>query len=133
MGAIANGGEGVTPYVVENVKVGNLKTYSAKTEEFELNISEKTAEIVTEFMRNNVQNQYGDDHFPGLTVCAKTGTAQVGGDKRPNAMLTGFVTDSDYPLAFIVCVEEGGYGAAACLPIASSVLKACTEAMKVSG
>ena len=133
VGAIANGGEGVTPYVVENVKVGNLKTYSAKTEEFELNISEKTAEIVAEFMRNNVQNQYGDDHFPGLTVCAKTGTAQVGGDKRPNAMLTGFVTDSNYPLAFIVCVEEGGYGAAACLPIASSVLKACTEAMKVSG
>ena len=30
-------------------------------------------------------------------------------------------------------VEEGGYGAAACLPIASSVLKTCAEAMKVNG
>ena len=54
------------------------------------------------------------------------------GDEGVSA-LAGCVFDEKYPLAFIVCVEEGGYGAAACLPIASSVLKACTEAMKVSG
>ena len=74
----------------------------------------------------------GIGSFP-VAVCAKTGTAEVGGEKRPNAMLAGFVADSNYPLAFIVCVEEGGYGAAACLPIASSVLKTCAEAMKVNG
>ena len=80
-------------------------------------------------MRNNVETKYGDSYFPGLAVCAKTGTAEVGGDKRPNAMLTGFVADSNYPLAFIVFVENAGYGANVCIPIASSVLAACQEAM----
>ena len=132
VGAIANGGEGAVPYVVENVKVGNNRTYSAKTQTGECTISKNTVRIVTEYMRNNVQNKYGDDNFPGLAVCAKTGTAEVGGDKKPNAMLAGFVADSNYPLAFIVCVEDGGYGAQVCLPIASRVLEACVSAVNGS-
>ena len=37
----------------------------------------------------------------------------------------GFVTDEEYPLAFIVVVENGGYGTATCVPILSKVLAAC--------
>ena len=129
VGAIAGGGEGAVPYVVDTVTVGNSRTYTAKTRTGECAISQKTARIITEYMRNNVKSKYGDDNFPGLAVCAKTGTAEVGGDKKPNAMLTGFVADSNYPLAFIVCVEDGGYGAQVCLPIASQVLDACVEAL----
>ena len=130
LGAVANGGEGTLPYVVENILVGNTRTYTAKTREGETAISKDTARIVTEYMRNNVENKYGDDYFPGLAVCAKTGTAEVGGGKKPNAMLAGFVADGNYPLAFIVCVEDGGYGAQVCLPIASWVLSACVEALE---
>ena len=130
LGAVANGGEGTLPYVVENILVGNTRTYTAKTREGETAISKDTARIVTEYMRNNVENKYGDDYFPGLAVCAKTGTAEVGGGKKPNAMLAGFVADGNYPLAFIVCVEDGGYGAQVCLPIASRVLSACVEALE---
>lgn len=133
LGTLAGEGKGAVPYVVENVKVGNTRTYTAKTQTAEVGISPKTAKTVAEFMRNNVQNQYGDDYFPGLKVCAKTGTAEVGGEKRPNAMLAGFATDTDYPLAFIVCVEDGGYGAQVCLPIASQVLSACVDAMNSNG
>ena len=129
VGSIANGGEGPLPYVVENVLVGNTRTYTAKTRMSEAEISSKTAETVANYMRGNVKNKYGDDNFPGLSVCAKTGTAEVGGDRKPNAMLTGFVTDAEYPLAFIVCVEDGGYGADVCLPIASQVLSACVDAL----
>lgn len=129
VGAIANGGEGALPHIVENVTVGNTRTYTAKTQMGGKRVSEETARNVTELMRNNVQSKYGDWYFPGLTVCAKTGTAEVGGDQKPNAMLAGFVEDSDYPLAFIVCVEDGGYGAEVCLPIASSVIGACVEAL----
>ena len=64
-----------------------------------------------------------------MEVCAKTGTAEVGGGKAPNATFAGFVADPEYPLAFIVMVEEGGYGREACIPIASKVLKACMNAM----
>ena len=133
VGAVANGGKGNSPYLVENVLVGNTRTYTASVSAGERIMSQKTARTITEYMRNNVENKYGDENFPGLTVCAKTGTAEVGGDRKPNAMLSGFVADSKYPLAFIVCVEDGGYGAQVCMPIASRVLGACVEAMKNGG
>lgn len=129
MGSIANGGDSTVPYLVENILVGNTRTYTAKTGEGERVISPTTARLVTEYMRNNVKTMYGDDYFPGLTVCAKTGTAEVDGDERPNAMLSGFVADGNYPLAFIICVENGGYGSRVCLPIASQVLSACMDAL----
>ena len=92
-------------------------------------MSEETALILKEFMRSNVVNKYGADRFGGLTVCAKTGTAEVGGEKKPNAMLVGFSTDPEYPLAFIVCAEDAGYGSTVCIPIASKVLEACKNHM----
>ncbi len=125
VGAVANGGQGVLPYVVEDIHVGKTQTYAAAPKLTETVLSKETAAAVMEYMRNNVTNKYGDDKFPGLTVCAKTGTAEVGEGKKPNAMLAGFATDLQYPLAFIVCVEDGGYGAQVCLPIASQVLSAC--------
>lgn len=128
-GAIANGGRAAKPYLVEEVRVGSSRTYRARTQQGTSVVSAQTAEILTEYMRSNVQNKYGDEYFPGLQVCAKTGTAEVGGDKKSNAMLAGFVMDRECPLAFIVCVEDGGYGAQVCMPIASKVLPACVEAL----
>mgnify|MGYP003294204990 CR=1 FL=1 len=78
----------------------------------------------------SVEEKYGSDHFPGLTVCAKSGTSQLGGDKTSNAMFAGFVMDEQYPLAFIVVVEEGGFGAQTCIPIISQILKACMNEMR---
>jgi hypothetical protein len=40
-------------------------------------------------------------------------------------MFTGFVSDEEYPLAFIVVVENGGYGSHTCVPILSAVLAEC--------
>ena len=125
VGAIANGGKGVLPYLVDSVTVGDDTTYQAETKTGDRIMSEETALILQEFMRSNVVNRYGADNFGGLTVCAKTGTAEVGGDKKPNAMLVGFSTDPEYPLAFIVCAEDAGYGSTVCIPIASKVLEAC--------
>ena len=125
VGAIANGGRGVLPYVVEKITVGDNETYEASTRKSDRIMSEETAELLQEYMRGNVVNNYGSDRFGGLTVCAKTGTAEVGGDKKPNAMLVGFSTDEEYPLAFVVCAEDAGYGGTVCIPIASKVLSAC--------
>ena len=77
------------------------------------------------YLRANVSERYGDWNFPELSVCAKTGTGEVGEGIQPNAMLAGFVQDEDYPLAFIVFVENAGYGANVCIPIAARVLDAC--------
>ena len=88
-------------------------------------MKESTAQKLQEYLRNDVRIIYGDGNFPGLSVCAKSGTSQLGGGKRSNAMFTGFVMDEEYPLAFIVVVENGGYGASACVPVISQVLRTC--------
>lgn len=127
VGAVAGGGQGVQPYLVESITVDGAVTYAAKTQNQNRIMSDTTASILREYMRNNVENKYGDENFPGLTVCAKTGTGEVGGGKKPNAMLAGFVEDEQYPLAFIVAVEDAGYGRQVCIPIISRVLEACKK------
>ena len=64
-----------------------------------------------------------------MTVCAKSGTGEVGEEKKPNATFAGFVADEEYPLAFIVVVEGGGYGSSTCVPILSKVLSVCKRVL----
>ena len=39
------------------------------------------------------------------------------------------VDDPDYPLAFIVVVQDGGYGSHTCIPIVNQVLTVCMEVL----
>ena len=123
LGAIANGGSGAMPYVVESVQVGERTAYQAETTKTAALMSDRTAQILAAYMGLNVTEKYGAENFVGFTVCAKSGTGEVGGGKSPNAMFAGFLTDSQYPLAFIVAIEEGGFGAETCIPILSKVLQ----------
>lgn len=125
MGTIASGGSGAYPYLVANVESGGEEVYRAEIRKTPYVMSTQIAQTVSAYMRNNVQEKYGDWNFPGLSVCAKSGTSQLGGGKRSNAMFAGFVKDDDYPLAFVVVVENGGYGSATCIPILSKVLAEC--------
>ena len=125
MGAIAGEGIAAEPYLVSKVQVGEETTYRAKTTKMDRILSKEVAKTLKEYMRNNVQTVYGDWNFNGLNVCAKSGTSQLGGGQTSNAMFAGFVADEAYPLAFMVVVENGGYGASACVPILSSVLASC--------
>lgn len=130
VGAVAGGGEGALPYIVSDVAVGEDVTYRAKTQMSGQIMPEEVARTLGEYMRNNVKTVYGDWYFGDLQVCAKSGTSQQGGDKASNAMFAGFVQDEQYPLAFIVVVEGGGYGSAACMPILSKVLAACRTVLR---
>ncbi len=125
VGAIAGGGVANEPHLVSGITVGGRTTYQAEPVSTERILSAETAAIMQSLMKNNVDVKYGAENFPGLTVCAKSGTAEVGPEKKPNAMFTGFVADEKYPLAFIVAVEDGGYGRQICVPIISKVLAQC--------
>ena len=127
LGTIAGGGEAAEPYIVKSAGNGFFGGHRARKTSTGRIMSRETAQALTELLRNNVENGYGDENFPGLTVCAKTGTAEVGGGKEPNAVFAGFCTDRDYPLAFMVVVEDAGSGAKTCIPIISEVLAACKE------
>lgn len=124
MGAIARGGAGIDPYIVGKITRDGKTVYRGKGEESARILSADVAGQLQKLLRNNVKTKYGDQHFSGLTLCAKTGTAQTGRE-QPNAMLAGFVCDERLPVAFFVAVEEGGYGAKTCIPIVSRVLSAC--------
>ena len=129
VGTIASDGISTTPHLVEQITAGGKTTYRVSDAPGKRVMSSSTANTLHDMMRNTVQNYYGDDIFGGFTVCAKSGTAEVGGDKKPNAMFTGFVVDKNYPLAFIVAIENGGYGRQTCVPVLMPVLQACKAVM----
>lgn len=129
MGAIAGDGVAAEPHLMAVVTNGGDITYEAKTRETDRLMSKEVADTVAEYMRNNVKSVYGDGNFGGLPVCAKSGTSQLGGDQKSNAMFAGFVDSEQYPLAFIVVVENGGYGSHTCVPVISKVLSACKAVM----
>lgn len=129
MGAIGGGGEGAMPHIVASVESGGKTTYQAKTEKSGRLLSQEVAQTLGSYMRNNASLVYGDWNFNGLNVCAKSGTSELGGGQTSNAMFAGFVQDESYPLAFVVVVENGGYGASTCVPILSRVLTACKTVM----
>ena len=90
-------------------------------------IDKKPAGTIADMMHNNVIETYGQDRFPGMDICAKSGTAEVGADKSPNAWFTGFLRDEATPYAFIVLVENGGGGSSVAGTVASQVLQAAVE------
>lgn len=128
--AVAGGGQGVQPYLVQQVEARGRIAYFASTQQGMPVMSPETAENLTRFLRNNVENGYGQEGIPsGMTLCAKSGTAEVDG-KKPHALFAGFVLEERYPLAFIVAVEHAGYGKAVCMPILAQVLSACAEVLE---
>ena len=128
MGAIANGGSAAEPYLMQRVRKGDDITYEAETKLTSAMIQPETAGTLTKLMRNDVQTVYGDWQFGGLSVCAKSGTAEREG-QTANAMFAGFVLDASCPVAFVVFVENGGTGSAVAAPMAAKVLGACAQVL----
>ena len=125
MGVIAGGGEAAEPYLMQKISRAGQTVYEAKTETTGQLLSAATATTLGGMMRSAVVNQYGAWQFGALTVCAKSGTAEVGSGE-PHAWFTGFIDDPDHPLAFVVLVENGGGGAKVAGSIAAKVLLQAT-------
>lgn len=127
MGGIANGGDAVMPTIVSpSTYVGKKVTQLSKSElklSTEALMEHTTASALQDMMAKNVSNNYGVENFPGLSICAKSGTAEVGGNKKPNAWFVGFLRDEKHPYAFAVLVENGGYGSTVAGSIANTVLQ----------
>jgi len=126
MGAIANDGVRVTPRILGDE--GFFSTVTSPPGEKTRVLSADTAGKLGEMMRNNTISAYGEENFRGLELCAKSGTAQVGGGKRPHAWFAGFLDREDFPLAFVVVIENGGSGTGVAGPVAANVLQAAVAA-----
>ncbi len=130
VGAIANDGVLVKPYVVSDIKTSGKVTYQAQTQEVGRIMSAETAQTLQSMLKNNVTVKYGEEKFPDLVIGAKTGTAQVGEGKLPNATFAGFVDDEALPLAFIAIIEDGETGGKTCIPKITQALEACIKHLK---
>lgn len=123
MGAIANGGEATHPNIVKPTTFMGKQIDKITTKTTNM-IDSTTAASLTEMMANNVVSHYGSENFPGLSLCAKSGTAEVGDYKEPHAWFAGFLNDDSNPYAFIVLVENSGYGADVAGAVANTVMQA---------
>lgn len=126
LGAIANDGVPVQPYLVKSVKTSTgLTIKSGKARNGSRMLDSGTAQALGDLMASNVELNYGRGNYPGLELCAKSGTAEVGGDQTPNAVFVGFLRNEDLPLAFIVNIENGGSGSEYAGAVANTVLQKC--------
>ena len=114
--SIANGGEAEEPVLLKGAHTSATKL-----------MEQDTADRIKDMMAYNVTAAYGASRFPGLSLCAKTGTAERG-DGTSNAWFVGFLNDSDHPYAVTVCIEKGGGGLANAGPVANAVLQAAVAA-----
>ena len=125
MGAIGNGGKAAVPRLIlktENaLGLPSLPSLVKRTGKL---VEADTAAALAELMARNVTEQYGADRFPNMDLCAKSGTAEVGGGQAPHAWFAGFLRNEDAPYAFVVLVENGGSGSDVAGSVAAKVLDA---------
>ena len=130
--AIANGGQTVNPTVFKDtsgelLSMLGLQKPSGKGREM---FSPDTAQKLGEIMRYTITDYYGDNLFGDLSVCAKTGTGEVGEGKAPNGWMIGYAQDEDCPLAFACVVEDSGFGFSYAGPVAEAAMIKASEKLK---
>lgn len=129
MGCIAEGGSAAAPKLLSAVKTSwGFPLSAGSGGSVSIGWDGATCTTLRWMMRDNVLNNYGKTlDFGDLSVCAKSGTAEVGSGK-PHAWFVGFVDSDAYPYAFVVVVEHGGSGASVAGKVAEALLQAaCTS------
>ncbi|MFI6830976.1 peptidoglycan D,D-transpeptidase FtsI family protein [Kribbella sp. NPDC050241] len=129
---IANKGEVMKPYLVQNVKTADLKTVSeTKPESLHQAVTPEVASQLTTMMIDVVNNGTGKPgRISGVQVAGKTGTAQTSPDRPPFAWFTAFAPADDPKVAVAVLIEKANIsrddiaGGKLAAPIAKSVMEA---------
>lgn len=122
--AIADADGRVTqPYLIDHArKVNGEPTAFADTVESTQMFSKESAEEIRRIMLKNGTENYAG-LLPGTAVGVKSGTAQVGAEKTENSLLTGFVDDPEFPVAFCIVIEDRHSGEVSTSQIASVLLQ----------
>ncbi len=120
---IANGGNQVTPYLVESIDSpldpGVLPGGLSELEDLDT----YALSVVRQGMRETVTIGSARS-LSGLSqaVAGKTGTAQAPGDRPYHSWFTGFGPYEDPTITLIVLIEEGGESSDAAVPLANTLL-----------
>jgi len=125
--ALANGGYFYQPRLVQSVKsaagdmlyYGELKVIGDISEEIK-----SVLPSVQKGLEEAVSQPYGTAyalHDLPLRIGAKTGTAQIEGNRKINAFFLGYAPLSDPQLAILILVEDAREGSINTLPVAKDV------------
>ncbi|GEK23158.1 peptidoglycan D,D-transpeptidase FtsI family protein [Cellulomonas xylanilytica] len=129
---IANGGQLMTPYLVQTVRSADLR-FVDETEPtlYSTATSPGTAAALRDMMVGVVESGSGTSaQIPGVQVAGKTGTAQTADGQAPHAWFTAFAPADAPRVAVAVIVEHGGNagneatGGRVAAPIAKAVIEA---------
>lgn len=123
--AIANQGKLFEPYLVDKIidSDKNIIKVSEPRLIRENFISQESLAVIRKGMREAVVSGSAAS-LAGLEVkiAGKTGTAQVAGQKNPNAWFVGFAPYDNPQMVLVVLVENGGEGSTVAVPIAREIL-----------
>jgi peptidoglycan glycosyltransferase len=131
--AIGNDGVVMRPQLIRTVRSGDQLEVIDKPrpERMSRALSRGNANRLTEMMVSVVQRGTGTRaQIPGRTVAGKTGTAEQGSGRSPNAWFTGFAPAEDPEVAVAVVIDDGGTlgeaasGGRLAAPVARAVMEA---------
>lgn len=124
-GAIANKGVMMEPKLLLNARSASGESrYDFMGREYRRALSETQAAELAQAMRAAVTSGTATRaHIKGMTVCGKTGSAQIDGQKETNAWFVGFVQEPSLPYVVCVVVEDAGGGGSVAAPIAGALFK----------
>lgn len=129
VGSIGNGGVMMQPHIIDHMTGPLDTTYEElKPSTASVSCTPEVAEQLAFLLEAAVASGSGSEAgIEGYTVCGKTGTAEVEGQERENAIFVGYVADPDHPYAVAVICENAGLGSAHAAPIAGRLMKRAIE------
>lgn len=123
MSAIANGGNLMTPYVVDRVENHHGTVIKQNTPEvYRSLIDAKEAQVLTDYMEAVVQSGTAASlKSSNYSVAGKTGTAEYSEEEKPHAWFVGFAPTNQPEIAISVVVESSGVASNYAVPIAKKI------------
>ena len=119
---IANDGVMMEPRLLLSATSPAGKTRAAfESIQYRTALPAETAQTIRRYMREVVTNGTGRSaQVKGLSVCGKTGTAEIDTQKNDNAWFVGFLEDG-LPVAVCVVVCDSGTGGNVAAPLAQKI------------
>jgi peptidoglycan glycosyltransferase len=122
--AVANDGMLMRPHIVQEIRAGDAVSFQAQPELLRRVIAPQAAQQLRAVMQRSVEIGYAAPAaLPGVTVGAKTGTAETA-TGVPHAWFMAMAPVEQPRFAIAVIVEHGGEGSRSALPVARQVLAA---------
>ena len=130
--AVANGGVMMEPRLIERAAASDGMTRKAFAIQEARRVFDDPALASTlrDYMYDVVNGENGTGRraaLAGWPVCGKTGSAEVDGQERTNAIFIGFIDDERAPYAVSIVLEDMGAGGQYAAPLAHDIFAYLTD------